>query len=135
MGRRKRADRQATFAEIVETAVAADPGPHGEPLVFPCPLGDGHYEDGHGVQWRLRGGALKVSRVEHLMRDPSVRVLHQYLSEIRDVPLADRPALMTKIRPYLKGAEEPSPGDRTDFCVGEFKDDQHRSLLIIEDRC
>lgn len=41
---------------IVEAAVAADPGPHGELVLFPWPLSEGHYEDGHSVQWRLRGG-------------------------------------------------------------------------------
>ncbi|GAA2760084.1 hypothetical protein [Actinopolymorpha rutila] len=135
MGRKKTADRRLTFAEVVEAVVAADPGPHAEWIPFRSALEDGEYTDERGVQWHLRRGELKVSRVEHLMRDPHVRVLHCQGSDVRDVPMGEREALLVTIRPYLKGVKRPSPGDYTDYFLGEFKDDNHRSLLIIEEQC
>ncbi|WP_157728220.1 hypothetical protein [Actinopolymorpha singaporensis] len=135
MGRKKKAERRVTFAEVVEAVVAADPGPPAEWVSFPSALEGGEYTDEQGVRWRLRRGEVRVSRVEHLMRDPDVRVLHALGPEVRDVPVEEREAFLVTIRPYLKGVKRPSSGDFTDYFLGEFKDDSHRSLLVVEERC
>jgi len=67
------------------------------------------------------------------MGDPEVRVLHVYLNDVNDVTADERDGVLARIRPYLKGEPTYEPGDQTDFDAAEFKDDRHRSLLIIEE--
>jgi hypothetical protein len=132
MGHKRKPTEAETFAKIV-----AD---QGEPDLsrsesISSPIRDGEYLEPDGVRWRKRGGIPKVSRVEHLIRDRQVRVLHIYLSDIREVSIEDRDEFLSKIRPYLKGRPTPSPQDYSDFVAAEFKDDQQRSMLIVEENC
>jgi len=40
-----------------------------------------------------------------------------------------------RIRTYYTGRVRRGPGDWTDFDIREFKDDQHLSILVIEESC
>ncbi|WP_157181271.1 hypothetical protein [Actinopolymorpha alba] len=133
--RRKKVGRHATITESVESAEAADAGTCGAWVAFASPLAEREFVDEDGVRWQLRRGTLKVPRLEQLLRDPYVRVLHQQGTDLREVPVEDRAAFLALIRPYLKGVRGPSAHDLTDFVIGEFKDDGHRSLLFIEEHC
>jgi hypothetical protein len=74
--------------------------------------------------------------VEHLVLSSDVPVLLFYgPGAPTEVSAADRMALWQRMRPYLRGALQRAPGDHTDFNVAEFKDDQRRSLLVIEESC
>ena len=128
---RKRTGQHETFADIAE-GLQADSS-QGQPVMYPSLIGDREYTDDQGVHWRMRRGELRWSRFEQLVRDPAVQVIHVYLSDINHVPLTDREALLTRVQPYLKGQRE--LGDHTDFTAAEFKDDQHRSSLVIEESC
>jgi hypothetical protein len=122
-----------TFAKIVADD-AHEPAPSRSELI-PSPISDGEYLDPDGVRWRRRGGIQKVSRVEHLIRDRQIRVLHIYLSDIQEVSAENREDFLSMIRPYLKGSRTPSQQDYSDFIAAEFKDDQQRSMLIVEEGC
>jgi hypothetical protein len=132
MGHKRKPTEGETFAKIV-----ADPGERAlsRSELFSSPIREGEYLDLDGVRWRKRGGIPKVSRVEHLMRDRQVRIVHIYLSDVREVSAEDRDEFLSKIRPYLKGNRTPSPQDNSDFVAAEFKDDQLRSMLIVEESC
>jgi hypothetical protein len=44
--------------------------------------------------------------------------------------------LVSMIRPSLKPrSHEAADGDGTDFVAAEFKDDEHRSMVVIEESC
>ncbi|MDX6236898.1 MAG: hypothetical protein QOG10_1713 [Kribbellaceae bacterium] len=129
--KRKRTDGE-TFAETV--ADLGEPASSRSELIS-SPIRDREYLDPDGVRWRKRGGIPTVTRVEHLIRDRHVRVLHLYLSDVRDVSAEDRDEFLSKIRPYLKGSRTASPQDYSDFVAAEFKDDQQRSMLVVEESC
>ncbi len=52
-----------------------------------------------------------------------------------EVAPGDRDALWQRMRPYLREPAVRAPGDFTDFHAGEFRDDQRRWLLVIEEFC
>ena len=119
---------------MVDEVVAANPEPAGQPVEWYQPVRSGQYTDESGVRWHLRGGELTWKGIERLIRDPQVRVLHAYQNDIRDVTPEHRDEFMAMIRPYLDG-ERVVADDQTDFGAGEFRDDERRSLLVIEETC
>jgi hypothetical protein len=136
MGRKRKAEQHETFAEIVDAAVGANPEPGGQPIEFYQPIRSGAYTDESGVPWRMRRGEVTWKRIEHLIHNPGVRVLHAYMNDIHDVAPNHREDFMAMIRPYLKpGQDVPVSGGNTDFRAGEFKDDEHRSMLLVEETC
>jgi hypothetical protein len=79
---------------------------------------------------------VPTKRVEHLLRSPEVRTLLFYGPDApTEVGPADREALWQRVRPYLREPSLRDPHDHTDFNVAEFKDEQRRLLLIIEESC
>jgi hypothetical protein len=134
MGNKRKAERGETFAAIV---AALGPSGEGEPaFVWRQPIADGEFTDEAGVWWGLRGdGSLPWKRVEQLLKDPEVRVLRFYANAASDVLPADRESFSTEIRPYLTGKIVREAGDFTDFFAGEFKDEQHHHLLVVEESC
>jgi hypothetical protein len=135
MGRRRDRDQREAFAEVVAETVGALPG-SGEPMEIRSPIRDREFVDEGGTRWQLRGGELRWNRVERLIRDPQVPVLHVYLDEVSEVPGAERENVLARIRPYLKSAGDGSTrSDHTDFVAAEFKDAGHRSMLVIEESC
>jgi hypothetical protein len=104
-------------------------------MIYPSLIRARVYVDEQGVRWRMRRGELRWGRIERLMSDAAVRVLKVYREEITDVAAAERSGLLATIRPYLKGERASEANDYTDFAVAEFKDDRHRSLLVVEETC
>jgi hypothetical protein len=135
MGRNRKADRPETFARVVDEVVTANPEPAGPPIDWYQPVTSGEYTDETGARWQLRGRELAWKRIERLIHDPRVRVLHAYQNEIHDVTLEHRDEFMAMIRPYLDGKRGAAMDDYTDFLAGEFKNDQRRSLLVVEETC
>lgn len=123
-------------------AVTTSEPDHAEPIgpgtVMLSPINGRAWVDADGSRWRLRGephAQLPVKRIEHLLHAPETRVLHVVPVEgPADVPTAEREALWQRMRPYLRD-ERRRPGDHTSFRVAEFRDDQRRSLLVIEESC
>ncbi|MGX5653784.1 hypothetical protein ACWKWC_03335 [Geodermatophilus nigrescens] len=72
----------------------------------------------------------------HLLRAPEVAVLLFYgPGAPTEVAPADREALWQRVRAYLHEPTLRPSGDYTDFKAAEFKDEQRRSLLVIEESC
>ncbi|HEY3559550.1 MAG TPA: hypothetical protein VGL05_18895 [Kribbella sp.] len=108
----------------------------GEPMDIRSPIRNHRLIDESGTLWRMRGGDLRWSRLVRLMRDPAVPVLHAYLDELREVPPADRDHLLATIQPYLmRSGDGLATDDHTDFVAAEFKANDHRSMLVVEERC
>jgi hypothetical protein len=127
-----RPSRRESFSDVVER-VQRGLKVNGRPVRWPDPLGDGTWTDEQGTVWKLRGGNATEKRTEHLLRDPTVRVRHLYgFDEQRDSPPSDREDYWARILPYLRGrGEEPM----RDFAVGEFKNTDGQSMLIIQESC
>jgi hypothetical protein len=120
--------KRETFAEIL----ASVPEPSGQKIEYLQPIRSGEYTDEAGVLWRMRGGELSWARTARLIRDPQVRVVHIYLTDVREVAPEDRESFLSTIRPYVDG---PAPDDHTDFTVAEFKDADHSSMVLVEESC
>ncbi|MEV0799248.1 hypothetical protein AB0I34_16270 [Kribbella sp. NPDC050281] len=134
MGRKRKPDHRETFAGMVDEVVIANLEPAGQPVEWYQPVRSGQYTDESGVRWQMRGGELPWKRIERMIHDPQVRVLHAYQNEIRDVTPEHREEFMAMIRPYLHGKRVVAD-DHTDFRAGEFKDSERRSLLVVEETC
>jgi len=134
MGHERKMDQRETFATVVKQTTHASPD--GEPMEIRSPIRDRMFVDSRGTTWLMRRGALRWSRLQRLIRDPDVPVLHVYLDEVREVPTAERESLLTRIRPYLKpSGDGPRTDDQTDFLAAEFKADGPRSMLVVEESC
>jgi hypothetical protein len=131
MRRKRTVDQRETFV-----GQTADASPVGEPMEIRSPIRDRRFVDERGTLWLMRNGELRWSRIERLCRDPEVPVLHAYLDQAKEVPTAAREDLLASIRTYLKtSGDRPVGGGQTDFDAAEFKDDDHRSMLVVEERC
>lgn len=105
---------------------------------WPNPIHDREWVDADGIRWRARGDAQAISekRIKQLLRSPEVRVLLFYGPEPpTEIMPADRDALWLRVRPYLRTSPVRARGDHTYFAAAEFKDDQRRLLLIIDESC
>lgn len=132
MSKAKRQGHQPASAEV-EPSLSAGPV-----VQSPSPIRDGVWMDSEGNRWHRRGerGATPVNRVEHLMWSPDVAVLLFYgPGAPTEIAPSDRAALWQRMRPYLRESVQRAPGDQTDFSVPEFKDEQRRSLLVIQESC
>lgn len=125
--------KRKTFAEIVDALESVEQQPSGRPVY--SPLTSGEYTGSDGTRWTTRGGELGWARIKHLVLDVEVPVVHSYLGEVREIGDAERPALLERIQPFLTGGRIPKSERFTDFRTVEFKDEQHRSLLVIEQYC
>lgn len=128
MGRRRK-----TFAEIVDALGTVERQSSTTPVY--SPLTSGEYTGSDGTRWTARGGELGWSRIRHLILDTEVSVVRCYLGEIDEVSEADRVAFLERIKPFLTGGRVPKSERYTDFRALEFKDGQHRSLLVVEEFC
>ncbi|WP_433020314.1 hypothetical protein [Kribbella sp. CA-294648] len=55
---------------------------------------------------------------------------------LKEVPTAERENLSAMLRPYLTHSGDlPASGDHADFVVAEFKADDRRSMLVVEEFC
>ncbi|WP_405070157.1 hypothetical protein OG558_11245 [Kribbella sp. NBC_01510] len=135
MGHKRRTDQQQAFADVVEE-IRESTHLDGEPMEIRSPIRDRQLMDESGTLWRMRGGELRWSRIERLIRDPAVPALHVYLGELNDIPTAERENFLARIRPYVKSSGDgPATGDYTDFVAAEFKANDHRSMLVVEEYC
>jgi hypothetical protein len=135
VGHKRKAEHGKSFAAIV-AEVEASGGGGGPVIAWGQPVVDGEFTDEGGVRWQLRGdGSMPWKRVEQLLKDPEVRVLRVYANEASDVLPADRERFSAEIKPYLTGKVVREAGDWTDFLAGEFKDEQHHHLLVVEQSC
>ena len=125
--------KRETFADMVAALETAESRPAAGPRYWP--LTTGEYVGPDGTRWTAAGGELGWNRLSRLITNAEVRVVHCYLGETREVAVADRPALLELIRPFLTGGRIAKSDEYRDFRVGRFKDDRDRTLLVVEEYC
>jgi hypothetical protein len=87
------------------------------------------FTDAQGVVWRRRGDAVTEKRVRTLMNDSTVRVLHDYMGRVQEVPGDQRTAFAESAQQKMR--ESPY----SDFVAAEFKNQQHEHLLVLREYC
>jgi hypothetical protein len=61
-------------------------------VAYPNVVKEKHFTDAAGMEWTRRGAELSAAQIGKLITDPAVRVLHEYLHGLDDVPADDRSA-------------------------------------------
>ncbi len=99
---------------------------------WPQPIRDGHWTDGNGTHWHIRGGAgLPRVVLRRLLKRPDLRVLHAYGPHPAEVSDAEREALLERVERYFAGEASP----HSEFWLAEFRDDDRHVMLVIEEAC
>lgn len=131
--RANRREQSPLETEVVQPSAAG-----GDYVEWPSAIRAREWVDAGGTRWHPRSGGETPpkKRLEHLLTSPEARVLHFYGPDAPTaVALPDREALWQQVRPYLREPVVRAPNDHTDFRVAEFRDEQRRSLLVIEESC
>jgi hypothetical protein len=121
------------FAETVARTAHEIP-PAGEGFSYPSPISHREWIDDDGVWWSFRC-ALNAKQARRTIRDPAIEVIEFYLDERTTVPIADREAYLSKIRPYLQGLGPQTANDHTSYRAAEFRAPDRRRLVIVERSC
>lgn len=121
---RGRVSRSVSFAE----SVARPEGGVPEPIVNLASVAE--FTDADGVLWRRRGTAcVDEKRLRKLLRDPAVRVLHDYIGDVTEVPFGERGAF------WASAQDSMAKHSHSDFVGSEFKNDAFEHLLVIHECC
>ena len=124
---RRRQDRPVPFSELV----LGVPEPSEQSGVWPQPVRDGVWTDADGTVWRLRHNA-GLRRIARLVASPDVHVLLAYgPDDPTEVAPDERAALWASALPHLEGRA----ADHTSYVVAEFRDEQRRVMVIVEESC
>ena len=118
------------FAALVKKATAQQARPEAfEPIS--APFAGGIYVDPQGRSWRLRAkGALDPKRLQRLLHDPTVTVLHQYLWDpIREITPAEREGF------WATAEAKMAASTFSTFDGAEYVDQDHHHLLFISESC
>ncbi len=88
------------------------------------------FTDTAGVLWRRRGrDNVDEKRLRKLLLDPAVRVLHDYLGDVTEVPAHERQAF------WATAQESMAKDPHSDFVGSEFKNDAFEHLLVVHEHC
>jgi len=111
---------------------AAPELPIGEVFDVPRPLRHRTWTDEHGVAWRRRGqGTLTPTQARRLLARTDVKVMHVYDGAVHEHVGADRSGLVAEVEQYWDGHADPM----ATFDIGEFRDDDHRVMVMIVEGC
>jgi hypothetical protein len=116
--------RSASFAESLARPEREAP----EPILNLASVAE--FTDANGVLWRRRGTAyVDEKRLRKLLRDPAVRVLHDYIGDVTEVPSSERGAFWASTQDSM------DKYPHSDFVGSEFKNDAYEHLLVIHEYC
>lgn len=124
MGGRGRVSRSPSFTESLARPEREAP----EPILNLASVAE--FTDANGVLWRRRGTAyVDDKRLRKLLRDPAVRVLHDYIGDVTELPSSERGAFWASAQDSL------AESCHSDFVGSEFKNDAFERLLVIHEYC
>jgi hypothetical protein len=106
-------------------------GPDGQIVRWPRPVQDGVWVDPDGVAWRMRGGRLDAKTARKLVRRSDIAVAWAYELDVAVLTGPQRHALLARVEAFLKG----SPPPFNHFDLGDFRDEEHHQLLVVEESC
>lgn len=125
----KKRSRPATPRDV--PVAQAEVGSGGQVLEQPRPIKDRGWVDNNGVAWRMRGSRLEPKAARKLLRRPDLDVAWAYDARVALVTGAERRDLLSRVEAIMDGAAPPY----SHFVLGEFRDDDRRRLLVIEESC
>jgi hypothetical protein len=108
-----------------------DPESSGGWLTWPRPVHDRKWVDDDGIVWRMRGGPLDATQARRLMKRPDVHVVRAYELSVAEVRGAERDALLARVEESFAGNAPPY----SDFELGDFRDQNHRATLMVQESC
>ncbi len=122
-----------SFADLVHKVRSTARAERTDARPWPQPISDGYWIDDSGIHWHIRGGRAGLSRpaLRRLLRHSDLRVLHAYGLHPMEVVGAERAALLERVERYFAG-EAPA---HSAFRLAEFRDDDRRVMVVIEERC
>ena len=100
-------------------------------LTWPRPLHDREWVDNDGSAWRMRGGPLDAKQARRLMRRADVHVVRAYELTVAEVRGAERDALLARVEEFFAG----NAPRYSEFELGDFRDQDHRVTLMIQESC
>lgn len=87
------------------------------------------FVDEAGVTWRRRGGLVSDKRLRRLLGDQTVRVLHDYVGKVNEVPPDARESFWDDAQAKMHAS------DYSSYYGAEFKNDDREYLLVIHEDC
>jgi hypothetical protein len=108
-----------------------DVGPADLAAEWPRPVHDRQWIDSDGTSWRMRGRPLQAKQARRLTRRADVQVVRAYGFEVVEVLGGERDALLTRIEEFFAGQAPPF----SNFILGEFRDRDHRVMLMVQESC
>ena len=79
----------------------------------------------------MRGGPLDAKQARRLMQRPDVHVVRAYELNVTEVLGAERDALLARVEEFFAGHAPPYSG----FDLGDFRDQNHRVMLMVQESC
>ena len=98
---------------------------------WPRPVQDRELIDSDGTAWRMRGRPLEAKQVRRLTRRADVHVVRAYGLDVVEVLGGERDVLLARIEEFFAGQAPPF----SDFIFGEFRDPDHRVMLVVQESC
>ncbi|MGX1774448.1 hypothetical protein ACWIGW_20200 [Nocardia brasiliensis] len=90
------------------------------------------WTDQNGTTWRRRGqDLLTPSRASRLLQNPDTVVFHDYVRPAHEVVGKDRADLVHQVEEFWAGRAQPM----AEFRLTEFRDADHRVMVVIEEHC
>lgn len=123
-------DHSETFAEIV-SEVSQTP-PRQVTSWSSGPIGEREWFDDAEHRWHMRGGPLDAKRLRSILKDPELSVAHFYWGRETTLTGAARDDLVARVLAFIE--DETSLGGGG-FDLAEFRDDDGKRLLVVEESC
>ena len=79
----------------------------------------------------MRGGPLDAKQARRLMRRRDVHVVRAYELTVAEVRGAERDALLARVEEFFAG----NAPRYSEFELGDFRDQNHRVTLMIQESC
>jgi hypothetical protein len=79
----------------------------------------------------MRGSPLDGKQARRLMRRSDVHVVLAYGVEVAEVLGANRDVLLARVEDFLAGK---APAN-SEFELGDFRDQDHRIVLVVQESC
>src|SRR5690349_21251898 len=100
-------------------------------LRWPRPVDDRQWVDVDGSVWRMRGGPLDAKQARRFIMRPEVHVVRAYELDVAEVRGAERDDLLARVEEFFAG----NAPTHSEFELGDFRDQNHRVTLMVQESC
>ncbi|MBM0124537.1 hypothetical protein IMY96_07235 [Pimelobacter simplex] len=94
-------------------------------------LRDREWTDPDGTHWRMRGSELDAKQARRLLRRDGIRVLLVNSPDPEMVAEDDLEDLRGRLEDFWSGCAQPM----ADFNIGDFRNEEHGVLVVIQESC